>query len=476
MNPSTTSLRRGDRNSISEQLIEVCSAPVDAATRDRAAVHLLDWLGCILAGGTSDAGMGVRNTLRAEPLSSGNCFVCGEAEVSASAAAFVNGGLGNILEMDDVHRASLLHAGDVIIPATLAMAQQQNATLVQLLDGIVRGYELALRLGVVAAAGGYSNWYNSGTCGIFGAALGSGSILGLDRHQLKDCLGQAGMLGSGIWQCRLEPTWSKQLASANAARNGVMAAFLGQQRFGGARFIFEGEAGFYATYYPQADVSQINLEPVENWLLHDVSFKPWPACRHNHPAIEAALQLHAQVAADVIDETIDAIEIETYQAAIDFCDNRDPVSAHEARFSLQHCVAVALCRGEPGIADFNAASRADVQLTGMRNKTRLITNESYDKRFPRHMGSTVTLSLRDGRRLNVPVDNACGDPENPMSLEDIQKKFRQLARGAGVSESTTEACTLAISIDKHVSDPVSGDKPNASYSCLLYTSPSPRDS
>ena len=430
--------------SISEQLVQICSAAVNEQTRNRAALHVLDWLGCILSGATTAPGLGIRRYSRMPQFAVGKSFVCGENCLDASAAAFVNGSLGNILEMDDVHRASILHAGDIIIPAVLATAQENDVSMTLFLDSIVRGYEVALRLGSVAASGGYSNWYNSGTCGIFGAASACAYVLQLDDHQHKDCLGQAGMLGSGIWQCRFESTWSKQLASANAARNGVVAASLGEQRFPGARFIFEGEAGFFPTYYPGADIKSLSLAPVDTWALHDVSFKPWPACRHNHPAIEAALRARENASVENNLGNIASIEIETYQAAIDFCDNENPVTDHNARFSLQHCIAVALSRGEPAISDFEESARSDVLIGSLREKTSLTVGRRYDSRFPQHMGSAVTINMVGGESIRVETDNARGDPENPMSMADIKQKFYRLAAFANVSEQHAEQVVAAL--------------------------------
>jgi len=430
--------------SISEQLVQICNAPVNEQTRNRAALHVLDWLGCIFSGATTAPGQGMRRYSRLQQFAAGTSFVCGENCLDASAAAFVNGGLGNILEMDDVHRASILHAGDIIIPAVLATAQENDVSMGLFLDSVIRGYEVAIRLGSVAASGGYSNWYNSGTCGIFGAASGCAYALQLDDYQHKDCLGQAGMLGSGIWQCRFEPTWSKQLASANAARNGVVAASLGEQRFPGARFIFEGEAGFFPTYYPGADIESLNLAPVVTWALLDVSFKPWPACRHNHPAIEAALRARDNASVESNLGNITDIEIETYQAAIDFCDNVNPVTDHDARFSLQHCVAVALSRGEPAISDFEESARGDALINRLREKTALTVGRRYDSRFPQQMGSAVVINMEGGESIRVETDNARGDPESPMSMADIKQKFYRLAAVANISKQHADQLVAAL--------------------------------
>ena len=118
-------------------------------------------------------------------------------------------------------------------------------------------------------------------------------------------------MASGIWQCRFEPTFSKQLATAQAARSGVLAADLAVAGFPGARAILTGPMGFFKNYYPGADTTQMTTPG--DWALLEMSFKPFPACRHTHPAISAALALRDTAKAP------NRIVIETYRAALDFC-------------------------------------------------------------------------------------------------------------------------------------------------------------
>jgi len=223
-----------------------------------------------------------------------------------------------------------------------------------------------------------------------------------------------------------------------------VAASLGEQRFPGARFIFEGEAGFFPTYYPGADIESLNLAPVVTWALLDVSFKPWPACRHNHPAIEAALRARDNASVESNLGNITDIEIETYQAAIDFCDNVNPVTDHDARFSLQHCVAVALSRGEPAISDFEESARGDALINRLREKTALTVGRRYDSRFPQHMGSAVVINMEGGESIRVETDNARGDPESPMSMADIKQKFYRLAAVANISKQHADQLVAAL--------------------------------
>ncbi len=426
--------------SLSERLIERCAEPVAVQVKTRAARHLLDWLGCALVGPTSAPGVALAAYASAQPAETKSCFAVGAAPCSASRAAFTNGGLGNIFEMDDVHRASILHAGDVVIPAALAAAQANNASPDSLLTAIVRGYEIALRIGTAASAGGYSAWYNSGTCGVFGSAMAAGVASDLEADRLADALGQAGMMAAGIWQCRLEPTYSKQLATAHAAHCGVIAAELAKAGFPGAKQILEGELGFFKTYYPDADPGLTLQSSGPDWKIEEVSFKPWSACRHAHPVIEAALTLKDLCPA----ANISHITINTYAAAIDFCDNPKPQSDHEARFSLQHCVAVSLLRGDPQIADFDQSARADKSVLSLIERCVVAEDKALTDQFPNMMGGHIEIRLDDGRTERAAIATAKGDPENPLSTSELDRKFQILAAAAGLSQSMIEDVTEAV--------------------------------
>ena len=186
-----------------EQLLALQGRPITEEDRRRAALHLLDWLGCVLLGHTSPAGEALSRW--AANTAAGPCWTVGGLHLSSEAAALVNGGLGNVDELDDLHRAAVVHPADTLMAAALAVAQREQATPQALLDAIVRGYEVAIRVGLLAGTAHYRHWYSTATCGVFGAATASASVLQLDATQAMHALAQAGMQASGVWQCRLEP-------------------------------------------------------------------------------------------------------------------------------------------------------------------------------------------------------------------------------------------------------------------------------
>lgn len=413
---------------MTDALIRLCERPISEQDRARAVLHVLDWLGCALAAQADPMAQKLANWFHRQNVT-GCVHALGSGRAGAEQGAFVNGGLGSLMEMDDLHCASILHVGDVVVPASLAQAQALNVEADKFLDAVLMGYEVALRIGCAAASNGYSHWYNSATCGVFGAAMAASHLLGLNREGRVDALGQAGMQASGIWQCRLESTDSKQLATAHAARSGLTSAALADAGCAGAREILEGQLGFFATYYPDADRSLVLQDPHGDWRLHEVSFKPWPACRHTHPLIHLGLGMHGQFNPNAIR----TITIKTYEAGQSFCDNANPTSAHEARFSLQHCLAVSLLRGSPTLEDFEVDVRNDPCIAALRNLMRVEVDETLTNAFPQAMGAGLNLTLVDGITHDVTTEHAPGDPQLPLSRKQLVSKFVSNATHAGVS-------------------------------------------
>ncbi len=426
--------------SLAERLVAQCARPIGERDVARAVRHMADWCGIAIAA-VDNPGVRAIRLATIATAGAGPSVAFEAGSLPPEAAAFCNGSLGTVLEMDDLHRASIMHAGDVVIPAALAAAQYSNASGRQLLEAVVMGYEVALQLGIAAASGGYTSWYNSAVCGVFGAAIAATHAAGGDDQVKLDAMGQAGMQAAGVWQCRLEDTDSKAVATAHAARAGVTSALLALHSVRGAREILEGPLGFFASYYPNVANSRVLAGPSDNWLLHEISFKPWPACRHVHPAVGLALQLRASL--DV--GRIQKVKIETYEAALTFCDLPHPNTDHDARFSLQHCVAVALLTGDLRLQDAHETRRNEPAVVALRNNVEVLHAYEMTAKFPENMGARVEILDTTATLHALSSQHALGDPEQPMSDEALERKFRLNLRHASVSDQHSAALFDAIS-------------------------------
>lgn len=357
------------------------------------------------------------------------------APLSVSETAFVWGGLGNILEMDDVDKRAILHPGPTIVPAALACAQAVEASGADLLTAIVRGYEATIRLGRAAGPAHYAIWHSTGTCGPIGAAAACASLLKLETELTAQALALAMSQATGLWQTRHHAdSHGKQLHTAHAARAGCDAAGLAAAGLKGPLDILEGEQGFFAATCGEADPQAVMAGDLDNWLIHDVSFKPWAACRHAHAAIDAALELAEMGGVSGADD----VHVRTYADALKFCDKPDPQTVIEAKFSLQHAVAVCLVRGKPALDDFSLAAIADPALAEMRKRVRVAVAEPYQSAYPAQYGAEVSAGSHTSR-----APDALGDPENPVTPEQLETKAKTLMQVGDVPEQGADQLIAA---------------------------------
>ncbi|PWR19994.1 MmgE/PrpD family protein [Zavarzinia compransoris] len=381
--------------------------PITAGDRAAAALFALDALANALAGRQSAPGRILTDWAGAEPRDS-------------AGRAFVYGALTHILEVDDLHRASVVHPGCVVVPAALAVANRIGAGGHAFLDAVLWGFEAACRIGAAVGPAHYRIWHNTATCGPYGAAAAAGRLLGLDGAGMVAALGNAGSQSAGLWQFIETGAMTKHLHAGHAAAAGVNAADLAARGFSGPPHILEGDKGFFRAACPDAVPAAVLADPDGPWALTQTSIKPWPSCRHTHPAIDAALEL----APGVNGRAIRAIAVDTYPAALDVCDRPDPQSPYEAKFSLHHCVAAALGDGRVNFDSFEAEARA--RLAPLRALVTPATGKAYAAAYPRAWGSAVRVTLADGTTLAAARDHALGDPENPLDRAALTEKAKML--------------------------------------------------
>ncbi len=418
-------------STLGERLALRLQRPVDAAARGRAATLLVDWLGCALAALRHPLASQLAQVVGAG--AEGAAVALGAGRRGVDDALLLNAALGNVLEMDDVHRQAILHPGPVAIPVALAAAQAAGADGRALLDAVVRGYEATIRVGRALGRGHYRYWHPTSTAGAFGAAAAAASVLGLDAGRTADALGNAGSRTGGLWQMRHEPVPTKSLHNAEAARSGWLAARLAAAGVRGPRRILEGEQGLFAATAPDADPKAV-VADAPDWLIHETSLKPWPACRHAHPAIDAMLEALSRLS-DADRERVERVEVRTYAEALRFCDRPQPRSEAEAKFSLQHALAAILVHGRPQLSHYTDRACADAAVADRRARVHVAEDPDCSARFPAHYGASVRLRLDDGRDVETACVDAWGDPERPMDEAAVAAKALALAQWGGVPEA-----------------------------------------
>lgn len=390
---------------------------------DAAALFTLDAVANVLAGRNSAPGKILLNWWNARTASN--------SAPDPERLAFLMGGLCHILETDDLHRESVVHPGCVVVPAAWALAEARGDSGRALLEAVLHGFEATTRVGMAVGPAHYRIWHNTATCGPYGSAMAGAALLRLSDAEAVHALGNAGSQSAGLWQFLETGAMTKHLHAGHAAQAGLKAAELAAFGFTGPPRILEGEKGFFRAACPDADPAAVLRAPDAAWQLARTSIKPWPSCRHTHPAIDAAEELRLRLGAPA-EDNIREIEVGTYQAALDVCDRAVATSDYEAKFSLQHAVAAALLYPR---VDFDAfGDRARARCAKLALRVRIGAEEPYRSAYPKAWGARVRVTLNDATALAATRTNAKGDPEAALSPDDMVAKARMLLAHGNVRE------------------------------------------
>ncbi len=238
-------MRNARTTSLTADLIELVRAmPVSDADLSATALFTLDAFAAIQAAKTTTIGNIVLDWATAESM-------------PISREAFVLGALSNILEMDSMHTPSRVHAGTVVVPAALALARGYGSKGRATLEAILRGCEVAFRIGCAAGPSHYKNYQNTSTCGPYGAAMASAILLDLNEVESRHALGNAGTQSGGSWEFLADGATSKQFHAGRAAEAGVVSAQLAKRGFTGPSQILEGKKGFFELQCPDSKPNEV---------------------------------------------------------------------------------------------------------------------------------------------------------------------------------------------------------------------------
>jgi len=419
--------------SLAEQIRAKSISPVD---RKQTALLILDAIASCYAGASTEVGSLFKQW-------------AGSDSQSRHHRVLLAGALTHITETDDLHRESVTHPGCAVIPVALALGAENSCSNAEVLDAVTRGFEAICRVGMSVGPQHYKVWHNTATCGPFGGAMAAAELLDLSLEQCVWALGNAGTQSSGLWEFLEDGAMSKHLHAGRAAQSGLMAAELASVNISGATKILEGEKGFYSALCSDPDPSRLALNNEDPWQTHRTSIKPWPSCRHTHPAIDAAIELSNSLEGREVAD----VSVESYQAALDLCDRVSPANEYQAKFSLQHCVASALQHGEVTLNSFGPNQRS-----ALAEKTTAVSvhaTDPFKSNYPDAWGARVTVKTSDGTALHAERTHCKGDPELPLDAAAMQDKAVRLMLSAGLAEAEClDICNAVLAMP---------DNPEASF-------------
>lgn len=409
---------------------------------EHAKLCILDWISVALAGAeeipTKILTSVVENRGKKESTIIGR-----KTKTSCLSATLVNGVMGHVLELDDVHEESVMHPAAPVVPAALAIAERKNVSGKDLITSVIVGYEVEIQIGMSVMPSHYDFWHTTGTCGTFGAAVAAGKILGLDEEKMLNTLGIAGTQAAGLVE--VFGTMSKSLNVGKAAMNGVMSAFLSERGFTSSRSILEAEKGYCRATSKEVNFDKLTKNLGKNFELMNNIFKRHASCGHTHGAIDATLCLCNKY--HIKPEKIREILVETYPIALKVVgNNAEPRTEFEAKFSLPYCVAVALIYGKVGLAEYSEEKLTDPKTIALAKKVRVITSSEYAN--ARLGCARVKFRTTDSKVYDFRVDTPKGYPKNPLTKTELKRKFTELMSLILPNDQVTEIMQVALDLEK----------------------------
>ncbi len=416
---------------IAEFLVNEKYEDLPRETIDKVKEFVLDVIGCTVGASQQPQIKALTDVLQAEGGNPRSSVFAHGFKTSMMNAALYNGTMGHAFDFDDSHREGTMHPSVAVFPAVLAIGENRGATGKEFLRSFILGLEVMIRLGEsLLGKSYYQGFHPTGTCGVFGAAAASATIMGLDVLRTKYALGIAGSFCAGTQECTGEGAWQKPLQAGHPAMGGVLAATLAEKSFIGSGTVFDGQYGLIKalSYRDQYDYGRITDTLGKKWKMIETSIKVHSCCRFSGPVADCALDLYRQGvrAKDVKSILARVGEFTVNMLCYPEERKRKPITHVDAQFSMPWAIAVAICKNSAGIYQFRGDVLQDPEVLELAQKVTWEFDPAAEAMYPKAYPATLVAELKDGRAFTAHVDYPKGDPENPATKEEIIAKFHLL--------------------------------------------------
>jgi 2-methylcitrate dehydratase PrpD len=416
---------------------------------------LLDSLGCGLLGATQPWGRIISDEVLSDG-SNGASSILGRADrVAPSEAALCNGTAMHGFELDDLLAAAIIHPGAVIVPAALAAAEAVDASGLQLLRGIVAGYEAVERISLALGTGpSERGFHKTSVVGPVAGAIAAGVAMRLELQQLQWAVGLACSCASGVKNFAAGGGGMvKRLHAGRAAEAGVRTAMLARRGFTAPVAAIDGRFGLLDAFSGTAARPELLDDNLgKRWALDDVWVKVYPICGWIQGVVQLLLAMRAQQALD--SRAVEKIVVATSSHAVKHNGNARPEDTMDAQYSIPYCAAVALT-GDPMDPDEYALERIhDPRRQAIASRVELRPDPSADAVYPKQFACNVTVRFNDGRTMEASTFDAHGTPRDPCTPQERLQKFSRLAELSklGVDTKRVFSCLDRLTSDASARD------------------------
>ena len=392
--------------------------------------RFLDWISVVCRGSIEDPSQTVYRFIR--EMEKGQGVIVGTRQKAPYLySALANGTSSHSIEMDDVDNESSLHPGVVVFSSALATGEMAGASGKRFILAVVLGYEVMVRLGTaLGPENSYKRGFHpTGTCGTFGSSVASSKILGLQEDEIANAMGISGSQAAGSMEYLAQGAWTKPFHAGWAAHSGMAAALLSRKGYKGPSSILEGRDGFLHAYSNRADPSRVLAGIGSGFQILRTSVKVHACCRYMHSPIDAVLKIVKEN--NLRPEQVKKIKVGLLRAGAHLIaepieSKYSPQSIVDAQFSMPFGAAAALLYGRAGLDEFQPATIRSRPIRETMRKVECIIDPELERTFPKQWRATAEILTQDERRYATTVEYPKGDPENPLSWEEMIERFHDL--------------------------------------------------
>ncbi|KAI1101226.1 2-methylcitrate dehydratase PrpD [Jackrogersella minutella] len=417
-------------------------ANLTAPVVDAAVKSIYNWAGCAIGGFAQDAPQIALNTTLTSGFggpatssilglnSSSSDDGHGDAFTDAQIAAFINGIASHVDDYDDTHLATVIHPSGVVASALLAMTEVVSQSTKdggpravsgpEFVTAFIAGIEAELHLGLSVYPEHYDvGWHITSTTGSIGAAVAAGKLLGLDTEHLQQAIGIASTQVIGMQA--FFGSMTKSFHIGRATQSGLLAVLLAQNGYTSSPTALEDQYGWLHVVSTRENASAEFAELGKTWEIESNTFKPYPCGIVMHPTIDGCIQLNNQTISSgksISTDSITAINLRVNPEVLVLTGQTDPQTGLAGKFSIYHAAAVGLLYGAATPAQFTDQVVLNETVVSMRKLVNVTTDDSVaeDQAY-------VTIDFSDGSTLEKFIEHAIGSLANPLTVDDLKRKF-----------------------------------------------------
>jgi 2-methylcitrate dehydratase PrpD len=397
-------------------------ADLPAHVQQEATRTFVNWMGCVL-GGSQDTATRMAAEVAREAGGAAQSSVIGHRfKTDRASASFVNCIASSALAYDDTHLATVTHPTGPVAAALFAHAELHPMSGEAFANALALGIEVQCRLSnmlLMPPAQANLSLYITGITGPVGAAVAMGRALNLDEDRMLSAIALAAAQASGFRSTH--GSMAAWLVPGHAARCGVSAALLAERGFTGSEATLEGGKGFAEVFAPGADLDQAVGQWGERFEVMANAYKPYPCGIVIHPAIDACLDLAAQLPAGA---SVASVSVRVHPLTMSLTDRPRPKDSIEAQISLYHWAAVSLVHRSAGVAHLRQSCIDDPVVVAVRDRVRAVADTTLARDE-----AVAECVLSDGTTWRAHVPHARGSQDRPMTDAELDAKFLSQAEG-----------------------------------------------